>query len=173
MNICKCAKCGKTENLEIHHNKMPFAEMVDKTIADLGLAYYIEKDNYSNEEIDKISTYLLGLHIKSDFRILCNNCHDEEHRIKEKYIRTPSNPYEKIMIRKPVNEKSNTNSQILLSWLLKQDNEKIFKVKEMLQETGLSNDAFKDVRKSNKTIKSMFEKMQTDKKGYYRINKSK
>lgn len=82
LNLCACEKCGNINDLEIHHNNTYFFEMVDKTLKDLGFTYHQEKEMYSNEELEKISTYLLGLHLKSTYTILCKRCH-KEHHIKQ------------------------------------------------------------------------------------------
>lgn len=79
LKLCACEKCGNTNDLEIHHNNTYFFEMVDKTLKDLGLIYHQEKEMYSKEELEKISTYLLGLHLKSAYTILCKRCHKEHH----------------------------------------------------------------------------------------------
>ena len=82
VKLCACEKCGNINDLEIHHNNIYFFEMVDKTLKDLGVAYHQEKEMYSKEELEKISTYLLGLHLKSTYTILCKHCH-KEHHIKQ------------------------------------------------------------------------------------------
>ncbi len=80
INMCKCEKCGVNDNLEIHHKDNFFFEIVDKTISDLNLPYYLEHNEYTKEQIDMISTYLLGLHLKSKYSILCSKCHDQIHK---------------------------------------------------------------------------------------------
>ena len=76
---------------------------------------------------------------------------------------------EKIKSRKPPEGKKMTNAQKIIEWCDKQDSGKVFKINELLQGAGLSNDALKEARKSNQTIKKLFSDMQTDKKGYYKI----
>lgn len=76
---------------------------------------------------------------------------------------------EKIKNRKPPNGKEATNAQKIIEWCDLQESGKIFKVKELLEDTGLSNDSFKDTKKSNATVKMLFNQMQTDKRGYYKI----
>ena len=51
----------------------------------------------------------------------------------------------------------------------KQKSGKIFKLNELLQDTGMNNDSFKNTRKDNQTIKKLFDDMKTDKRGYYMI----
>lgn len=80
LNICRCEKCGNTENLEIHHKDIFFFEMVDRTISDLNFPYYSEHNMYTKEQLDMISIYLLGLHLKSKYSILCSKCHDQFHK---------------------------------------------------------------------------------------------
>lgn len=80
INLCKCEKCGNTINLEIHHKKLYFFEMVDKSLDDLGFPHYQDTEQYSDFELDKISVYLLGLHLKSEYSILCSDCHTSLHK---------------------------------------------------------------------------------------------
>ena len=76
---------------------------------------------------------------------------------------------EKVKSRKPPKGKKMTNAQKIISWCEKQEQGSIFKISTLLSDTELSNDAFKETRKSNTTIKKMFDEMKTDKQGYYRI----
>ena len=76
---------------------------------------------------------------------------------------------EKIKSRKPPDGKKMTNAQKIIEWCDQQESGKVFKIKELLLSTGLSNTALKDVRKDNQTIKKLFDDMKTDKKGYYKI----
>lgn len=71
--------------------------------------------------------------------------------------------------RKPPHGKEMTNAQKVLQWCNKQVSGTEFKVSELLKGTGLTNDSFKEIRKSNQAIKKMFDQMQTDKRGYYKI----
>ncbi len=76
---------------------------------------------------------------------------------------------EKVKDRKPPEGKKMTNAQKIISWCEKQNCGTIFKISTLLSETGLSNNSFKETRKSNTTIKKMFSEMKTDKQGYYKI----
>lgn len=78
--MCKCDMCGGTEHLELHHSGMQFFEMVDKAICDLKLPYHAKIDNYTNDEKDLITIYLLGLHINGNYQILCKKCHTLIHQ---------------------------------------------------------------------------------------------
>ena len=71
---------------------------------------------------------------------------------------------------KPPDNKKLTNAQKIITWCDSQQKDKVFKLSELLNGTGLSNDSFKETRKSNQTIKLLFTQMQTDKKGYYKIS---
>lgn len=73
--------------------------------------------------------------------------------------------------KKPPKGKNKTNAQIILEWVDSQENGRVFKLKELLNATGLTNESFKSAKKDNKTIKEMFKKMQTDKRGYYKVLK--
>ena len=76
---------------------------------------------------------------------------------------------EKIKNRKPPEGKKMTNAQKIISWCEQKEQGTIFKVSELLADTGLSNNSFKETRKSNTVIKNMFDLMKTEKQGYYKI----
>lgn len=75
LDICKCDICGSTHDLQVHHSDIQFFEMVDKTMQDLNLKYYSDIEFYSDNEKDLIITYILGLHMRSRYQILCKSCH--------------------------------------------------------------------------------------------------
>jgi hypothetical protein len=77
---------------------------------------------------------------------------------------------EKIKKRKPPEGKKMTNAQKIISWCEKQEHGTIFKISTLLLDTGLSNNSFKETRKSNPVIKNMFDEMKTEKQGYYKIS---
>lgn len=70
--------------------------------------------------------------------------------------------------RNPANGKEKTNPQKILNWIenLKPGTE--YKIKTLLEETGLTDKQFQKVKSRNKTIKDIFEKDKTSKKGYYK-----
>lgn len=75
----------------------------------------------------------------------------------------------KIKTRKSSNNQTNTHPQIVIAWLEKQPTGRVFKVKELLSETGLSNKQFQKVKENNEVVGRMFEKIKTSKKGEYKI----
>lgn len=76
---------------------------------------------------------------------------------------------EKIKNRKPPEGKKMTNAQKIISWCEQQEHGVVFKISTLLSDTGLSNNTFKETRKSNSIIKKMFNEMKTEKQGYYKI----
>lgn len=76
----------------------------------------------------------------------------------------------KIQDRKPPKGKKMTNAQKIISWCEKQDHGTIFKIGTLLADTGISNNSFKETRKSNTIIKKMFDEMKTERQGYYKIS---
>lgn len=100
LNLCKCEKCGSTNNLEIHHKDLYFFEMVDKTLNELGIPYYQDIKLYTDSELENISTYLLGLHMKNEYSILCSNCHTLHHR---ENVKRRNNKIDKINIDSVLN----------------------------------------------------------------------
>lgn len=77
---------------------------------------------------------------------------------------------EKVKDRKPPKGKKMTNAQKIISWCEQQEQGTVFKLNTLLSEVGLSNDSFKETRKSNAVIKRMFGEMKTEKQGYYKIS---
>ncbi|MFR2575770.1 MAG: hypothetical protein ACLS9R_05345 [Anaerobutyricum hallii] len=77
---------------------------------------------------------------------------------------------EMVKNRKPPKGKRMTNAQKILEWCDNQQSGKEFKLSELLHDVNLSNDTFKKTKKNNQIIKSLFDNMKTDKKGYYKIN---
>lgn len=77
---------------------------------------------------------------------------------------------EKIKDRKPPEGKEKTNAQKVIEWKSKQPKEKVFKIKELLKDTGLTYDSFKKVLKNNLVLKKEFELMNTNRKGYYKTS---
>lgn len=123
-----------------------------------------------SEEIEKIVNLYQGEHnsdMDSELSLL----------LRDKYksvgtdLETPLElRIDKLKGRKPPDGKKSTNAQKIINWCEKQEQGRVFKLKELLGDTGLSNDSFKETRKSNQALKLLFEQMQTDKKGYYRIS---
>ena len=62
-----------------------------------------------------------------------------------------------------------TNAQKIIEWCDNQASGKVFKINELLHDTGLSNNAFNNAKKDNRTIKKLIDDMKMDKKGYYQI----
>ena len=77
---------------------------------------------------------------------------------------------EKVKDRKPPNGKKMTNAQKIIDWCEQQERGTVFKLSTLLSNTGLSNDSFKETKKSNSVVKNMFVEMKTDKQGYYKIS---
>ena len=73
----KCECCGTTEDLDLHHEER-FIESLRKTLKLFNLE---EKDTseYTEEELDIITNYMLGIQIKQKYKTLCRKCHIEEH----------------------------------------------------------------------------------------------
>lgn len=73
----------------------------------------------------------------------------------------------KTVDRKPTDGKVKTNPQILLECLNNLDRDKIIKMKDIINESGLSRDQVKECRKSNESIRCWFESHKSNKKGQY------
>ncbi|MDY4000361.1 MAG: hypothetical protein SOY73_14945 [Blautia sp.] len=127
--------------------------------------------NYSNTEHVHIWTFY-----KSDDKVYQELSTMIENRYKPygvdfEYEDEPDElKVEKIKSRKPPEGKKMTNAQKIISWCEKQTLGTIFKISTLLSDTGLTNDSFKETRKSNAVIKKMFDEMKTDKQGYYKVS---
>lgn len=125
-----------------------------------------------SEEIEKIVNLYQGEHnsdIDSELSLLL----EDKYKSVGTDFESEEDPLElridKLKDRKPPEGKSMSNAQKIVHWCDMQTSGSVFKINELLSETGLSNDSFKDTKKSNQTVRLLFEQMQTDKKGYYRI----
>lgn len=68
----KCVKCGSIENLNVHHNKERFSEIVSKFIGDI--------EELSIDDKREIADKILQYHLDGVEGItLCNECHKKEH----------------------------------------------------------------------------------------------
>ena len=73
----------------------------------------------------------------------------------------------KTKVRTPANGKDSTNPQKILNWVENLKPGTVFKVKELLSATGLTNEMLKEARRGNSVVNKMFSEMKMDKKGYY------
>lgn len=71
--------------------------------------------------------------------------------------------------RKAPQGKGKTNAQKIIDYIDGLQNDTIFKIKDLLQATGLKRPKFESTIQRNKSISEMLKKMQTDIKGYYKI----
>lgn len=174
-NMSEEESLGFFDTLTKNHNK-DYEAIINKVMLRCMLADFEQNifrlaiRNYSNTELVHVWTFYnvedalykeLSAMIEKRYR---------SYGVKFEYEDTPEDlKIEKIKSRKPPEGKKMTNAQKIIEWCDNQEHGKLFKIKELLQETGLSNNSFKDVRKDNQTIKKLFDNMKTDKKGYYKI----
>jgi len=76
-----CEVCSTKENLEVHH-EIQFIELLNDVLKLLNLKYKEDINNYSVEELEKIRLILLGKHLDIKGITICQECHDNEHIIK-------------------------------------------------------------------------------------------
>lgn len=170
LNVCSCEKCGSTHNLDIHHDDMYFFEMVDKTLKDLNIPYYQEKDKYSESEIEKISIYILGLHMKSKYRILCEECHTKIH--KKHFKRRTKQLQGFALVKARRYSKGESNAQRIVFWIEHKKDGDVFSIQDMLSDLELTNNQFKAIKRDNKVIKNYFidNLLEGYKQKYYVVN---
>lgn len=77
---------------------------------------------------------------------------------------------EKVKDRKPPEGKKQTNAQKIIEWREKLVPGTEYKVKDLLEGTGLNDKQFQKVKKNNKVISDIFAKDKTEKKGYYKVS---
>ena len=170
LNVCSCEKCGSTHNLDIHHADMYFFDMVDKTLKDLGIPYYQEKDMYSKSDLEKISIYILGLHMKSKYQILCEECHTKIHKKNFRRRTKQLCGFDLVKSRRYSNGES--NAQKIVFWIEHKEDGEVFSIQDMLSDLGMTKDQFKGVKKDNKVIRDYFIDNLLDgcKRKYYVVN---
>lgn len=76
----------------------------------------------------------------------------------------------KTVHRKPAKGNKKTNPQKIIEWFGKQSQGREFKVAEMLREIGIDNNILKRIRKTNSTVRNLFQQSSTEKQGYYKIS---
>lgn len=87
-----------------------------------------------------------------------------------KYEDTPMElAIEKTKSRKAPNGKEKTNAQLFLDWFMRQDKGRLVRMKDIVAESSLRKSAIDELKKSSPSVKQIFKKMSTDKKGWYRI----
>lgn len=74
---------------------------------------------------------------------------------------------EKIKAR---NNKNDSVAQKVLDWLTIQPKGRLFKVKEMVDELNITSHQLSRSRQTNNSLDTIFNKIKTDKKGYYQID---
>jgi len=126
----KCENCGINKNLELHHHTQ-FAKMLKETLDRLGYSYKSMTEDYTNEQLENITDMLLGIHIRSMFSTLCDECHSKIHTsgkliihyLKEKKIKE-ENDLDRLklntIIDRFINTKMFKNEQIIFKELLNQ-----------------------------------------------------
>lgn len=127
--------------------------------------------NYGNT--DNVQVWTFYNSSAGIYRSLSNAIEDryKEYGVVFEYEDTPNElKIEKIKDRKPPEGKEKTNAQKVIEWKSKQPKEKVFKIKELLKDTGLTYDSFKKVLKNNLVLKKEFELMNTNRKGYYKTS---
>jgi hypothetical protein len=155
LTICSCEKCGSTHNLDIHHDDIYFFEMVDKTLNDLELPYYQDKDKYSKEELEKIQIYILGLHMKGKYKILCEECHNIEHKKCYKRREIQLTGFDLVKSRRF--KRGESIAQKIVFWIEHKNDGEIFSIKELLCDLEITRDEFKSAKRDNKVINDYFK----------------
>ena len=121
----KCEYCGAIENLELHHS-IQFVELLNKAIEDLN----INIDIISEEELDKLRTYMLGLQIQIKNITLCDKCHDKFHKENELSNKIKNNniklAHEKLKKQKET-ERQTYNETILKPYLESMVGKRLYK----------------------------------------------
>lgn len=67
-------------------------------------------------------------------------------------------------------ESKDTNSQKIVKWLSSKSKDYLFHISELKNDLKLTNKQLERIKRNNFAIKELFQKMKTNKKGYYKIN---
>ncbi len=75
----KCEICDSTTDLDVHHDEITFAEILEKAHNLSGITQKKYTDEYTHDEIKLLSYVVLGMHTRTRYKILCNDCHVKYH----------------------------------------------------------------------------------------------
>ena len=74
-------------------------------------------------------------------------------------------------VKETMNRAGNSNSKRIIKWLRSLKDGQTFKIKELCDATGLSNQQIKNARARNKSLNTMFYQMETGRRGYYEVKR--
>ena len=74
-------------------------------------------------------------------------------------------------VQETMDRAGNSNSKIIIKWLQTLKDGQTFKMKELCDSTVLTNTQVRNARLRNKSLNIMFYQMETNRRGYYKINK--
>ena len=74
-------------------------------------------------------------------------------------------------VQETMNRAGNSNSKKIIEWLRNLKDGQTFKIKELCDATGLSNQQIKNARARNKSLNTMFYQMETGRRGYYEVKR--
>jgi hypothetical protein len=74
-----CELCNSTEQLQSHHEEFRFADIMDKALKLLSLDYRKYANEYSKEELEKITYMTMGIDVCFKRVTLCFKCHLKAH----------------------------------------------------------------------------------------------
>jgi len=80
----KCEQCGSKDDLIIHHKKsFEFADILNEALYILNMYEKKMVTDYTIEELNILTYYVLGRHVSGWSKILCNDCHRNLHSEKD------------------------------------------------------------------------------------------
>ena len=79
----KCEVCGKTNDLELHHEEQ-FIILLKNTLDELSLEYLEDTSMYTEKQLKTITDLILGKQLQIKYATLCKRCHIDIHNIQGK-----------------------------------------------------------------------------------------
>lgn len=135
----KCECCGATEDLDLHHEDR-FIYSLRKTLEIFNLEEK-DTDEYTKEELNIITNYMLGIQVKQKYKTLCGKCHAKEHSTLINYDEKYGIETTRITDKEKVKEKleymkNNYVPKILNKKLTTKDKNKICKEFGIIDDKG-------------------------------------
>lgn len=161
----KCEECGNTENLEVHHDKQ-FVFILHEALEMLGLEYKEDTENYTEKELQLIKFVIQGMHIDEKMTTLCQSCHDKLHEQEGNKMVKPYIMNDEEWILKRNNEIPSV-AQRIVSWFSENEGYGEIKIRDLLEQVGVTQRQFDEAKRNNKTFQKVMDKYKAEKRGYY------
>ena len=160
------SKIGLAEDISKEGQAKKTVEVTNRYLA-ADLEQNIMRSKIRNVDCNEPVIYTVLLNVKA-YSDLIEIIRKRFPKAKIEIVDTPSIfCMEKIKAR---NNKNDSVAQKVLDWLTIQPKGRLFKVKEMVDELNITSHQLSRSRQTNNSLDTIFNKIKTDKKGYYQID---